>query len=172
MTSRPPPSPPASSSRRKQKLSHAVFGYVPQCASGRSRIFTISHSGKKEATVEICLKDGRWTLNQMVGPRFRWSDPDSDGRTQLQTSAHRCGTICLGTPEALPKRMAQKPAAQAHLPAGRKPSGTRSGDVRQTPLTRHTGRSSSGIQTNTTKRAGARASPAAVKAAAAKRDRE
>lgn len=59
-----------------EAMSHAVFGYVPQCADGRSRIFTISRSGKKEATVEICLKEGRWTLNQVVGPRFRHPPTD------------------------------------------------------------------------------------------------
>ena len=58
-----------------EAMYHAVREYVPQCIAGRSRIFTIARSSKKEATAEICLSDGRWNLTQLVGPHFTHHAP-------------------------------------------------------------------------------------------------
>ena len=49
------------------RMDHCVIGYGDDCASGNSRIFSITKEGRNLATVELAKRTGRWKAAQVRG---------------------------------------------------------------------------------------------------------
>ena len=59
-------------------MRHCVIGYGPDCASGSSRIFSITKDGRHLATVELNNRTGRWKAVQVRGRHNHPVDEEID----------------------------------------------------------------------------------------------